>query len=82
MGYKLKYRMPGQWFWRSLQVEGQTFLGPQDKLVFRLKGGRFFELPGASKAEFRYTQSMLDSINAEKKAKETVPNDDVSRAQS
>lgn len=45
MTYKLSYKMPGQWFWRSEKVIGHGYT-PEGKLALDLEDGSIIELPG------------------------------------
>ncbi len=75
MSYVIRYRRPGQWFYRKLCLSSHQYMTEQDKLICFLKDGRVYELPEVTKTELMTGPDMAAAM---RKAKE---NADAARAQ-
>jgi hypothetical protein len=64
--YTMRYRKPGQWFYRTLKLLGHQFQPEADKIIFSLSDGSVYEMPNASKLEIRVSKSTVATLNKKK----------------
>ena len=58
--YIFKYRLPGQFFFRTRKVKSQFRNG--NRLILELANGEYEEIPEIDKAALKYGQPLLDAI--------------------
>lgn len=74
--YVIKIRPQGKWFFKTLKVLDHNYLAKQDKTIFHLSNGCYYEMPGISKCEMIIPPATALVLQEKAKA-----NDNVSKPQ-